>query len=81
VAEEQLHIEYPPDLELLAEAADQGYVIASEGTDRFASMNALVEMGLLQKHFCPRAGGVHQFTITRNGADALVEESRPHERQ
>ena len=67
MAEEQLTIDYPPDIELLSSVAESGVAIASEKTDRYSSMNALVEMGLLKKLFCPMADDVYQFEVTREG--------------
>ena len=71
MSESQLTIQYPPDLELLAEVATQGVMVASETTDRFSSMDALVEMGFLSKLFCPRAGKVYQFSVTRQGLEIM----------
>lgn len=73
MAETQLTIDYPPDLELLATVADQGVMIASATTDRFSSMSALADMGLLDSVYCPRAGKVYQFTVTAAGRQAVEE--------
>ena len=68
---DQIEITYPPNLELLTEVAISYVATASDGTDRFAAMNVLVDQGLLQKNFCPKAGGVHQFQLTRAGLEAI----------
>ena len=69
MSEQQLTIDYPPDLELLNQVIDRGVLIASPRTERFSAMDALVEMGLLKKTYCPRAGKVYQFEATSRGRE------------
>lgn len=66
---------FPPDdqqIELIREIIEAGgHSIASEGTDRFEACSHLVDSGLLARHHCPAAEGVHQFSVTYAGREAV----------
>jgi len=76
--EEQAHLPFPPDpqqISLMRSIVDDGnYLVASDGTHRFELCCQLADGGYMRRDHCPRAGGVHQFSVTRKGRAVIEEE-------
>ena len=65
---------FPPDAQeiaLMSAVENGGIAVASEGTDRYAIMDILVERGFMIKNYCPEALSVYQFSMSHQGMEAI----------
>jgi len=52
---------------------DGNYLVASDGTHRFELCSQLTDAGYMRRDHCPKAVGVHQFSVTRKGRAAIED--------
>jgi hypothetical protein len=72
---DQLALPLPLDAvqsSVLSTLLEDGFVVASEGTDRWAFLETLRERGLAYGVFCKAACGVWQWHLTPDGREVAA---------
>lgn len=74
VERDQITIEYPPDVDLLMDVQNETVLIATADTDKYLSLDALVQMNLLIKRELKfnYEGKMYQFELSPDGRKLLL---------